>query len=293
LSFGSPYFTVPEFEYVKPKTLKEALEFLDQKGEDTKVMAGGVGLLAFMKERLIDCKYVLDIKGIPELLELSAEKGKGLSIGAAVTLSELLALPVLKEKYTALYDAVKNLSDPNLRNRSTLLGDLCEAIPWIDSPPPLILFEAEVVISSLKGERRVKVKDFIIGTAETVLQPNELARSVHVPEPVPGTVSRYLKFSRGTEFSIASVGALVVNRNDPATRTVKLAYGAINLMPIEAFEAEKVFRLDKPLKELIGEALKVVDATVETVTDVLGTAEYRKHLVKVQTAAVLKEILEA
>jgi carbon-monoxide dehydrogenase medium subunit len=293
MSFGSPYFTVPEFEYVKPKTLREALEFLDKKGEDTKVMAGGVGLLAFMKERLIDCKYVLDIKGIPELRALRAENGKGLGIGAAVTLTELLELPGLKEKYTALYDAVKNLSDPNLRNRSTLLGDLCEAIPWIDSPPPLILFDADVVISSLQGERRVKVKDFITGTAETVLKPNELAKYVYVPEPAPGTVSRYLKFSKGTEFSIASVGALVVNGKDPAKRKVRIAYGAINLMPIEAFEAEKVFNQNKPVKELIGEALKVVDETVETVTDVLGTAEYRKQLVKVQTAAVLKEILEA
>jgi carbon-monoxide dehydrogenase medium subunit len=293
MSFGSPYFTVPEFEYVKPKTLREALEFLDKKGEDTKVMAGGVGLLAFMKERLIDCKYVLDIKGIPELRALRAENGRGLGIGAAVTLTELLELPGLKEKYTALYDAVKNLSDPNLRNRSTLLGDLCEAIPWIDSPPPLILFDADVVISSLQGERRVKVKDFITGTAETVLKPNELAKYVYVPEPAPGTVSRYLKFSKGTEFSIASVGALVVNGKDPAKRKVRIAYGAINLMPIEAFEAEKVFNQNKPVKELIGEALKVVDETVETVTDVLGTAEYRKHLVKVQTAAVLKEILEA
>ncbi|HVP22671.1 MAG TPA: xanthine dehydrogenase family protein subunit M [Conexivisphaerales archaeon] len=293
MSFGSPYFTVPKFEYVKPKTLDEALQFLAEKGEDTKVLAGGVGLLAFMKERLIDCKYVLDIKGIPELHQLGFRKGMGLGIGAAVTLSELLELPVLKEKYTALYDAVRNLSDPNIRNRATLLGDLCEAIPWIDSPPPLILFDAEVVIGSVRGVRNVKVKDFIVGTAETALQHDELAEYIHVPEPAPGTVSRYLKFSKGTEFSIASVGALVANRDDPAKRSVRLAYGAINVMPIEAFDAEKVFTQDKPVKELIAEALKVVDSTVETLTDVLGTAEYRKHLVKVQTAAVLKEIMEA
>jgi CO/xanthine dehydrogenase FAD-binding subunit len=293
MSFGSPYFTVPKFEYFKPATLKEALMFLEEKGEDTKVMAGGVGLLAFMKERLVDCKYVLDIKGIPELRLLKYEKGKGLSIGAAVTLSELLELPVLKEKYTALYDAVKNLSDPNLRNRSTLLGDLCEAIPWIDSPPPLILFDAEVVVSSLKGERRVKVKDFIIGTAETALKPDELAHSVFVPEPAAGTVSRYLKFAKGTEFSIASVGALAANLGDPKKRVVRIAYGAINITPFEAVEAGKVFSQDKPVPALITEALKAVDRTVETVTDVLGTAEYRKHLVQVQTAAVLKEILGA
>jgi carbon-monoxide dehydrogenase medium subunit len=293
MSFGSPYFTVPKFEYSRPKTLREALEFLDKNGEDTKVMAGGVGLLAFMKERLIDCKYVLDIKGISELRELTYQKGKGLKVGAAVTLAELLELPVLKEKYTALYDAVKNLSDPNLRNRSTLLGDLCEALPWIDAPPPLILFDAEVVITSLKGQRRVKVKDFITGTAETVLLPSELACSVDVPDPTPGTVSRYMKFSKGTEFSIASVGALAVDGKDATKRKVKIAYGAINLMPIEAVEAEKVFGQDKPVENLIAEALKVVDSSVETVTDILGSAEYRKHLVKVQTARVLREVLEA
>jgi CO/xanthine dehydrogenase FAD-binding subunit len=291
MSFGSPYFTVPKFEYVKPVTLKEAIEFLSQHAEDTKVMAGGVGLLAFMKERLIDCKYVMDIKAIRELHELKYEKGRGLTIGAAVTLAELLEQPVLKEKYRALYDAVKNLSDPNLRNRSTLLGDLCEAIPWIDSPAPLMLFDAQVVAKSARGERKIKIHDFIKGAAENALEHDELAVSVLVPDPVPGAASRYIKFSRGTEFSIASVGALVVNRDNPAKRVVRLTYGAINVLPIEAFEAEKVFRQSKPINQLISEALAVVGRTVEPVTDVLGTAEYRRHLIQVQTAAILKELL--
>jgi CO/xanthine dehydrogenase FAD-binding subunit len=293
MSFGSPYFTLPKFEYVKPKTLDEALAFLARNGEETKVMAGGVGLLAFMKERLVDCRYVMDIKGIPELHELKYEEGEGLSIGAAVTLAELLGYAVLKSKYRALHDAVKNLSDPNLRNRSTLMGDLCEAIPWIDSPAPLMLFDAEVVARSARGERKIRIHDFIKGAAENALRQDELAVRIFVPEPPPGAVSRYVKFAKGTEFSIASVGALVANKDDPSRRVVRLTYGAVNVVPVEAFEAEKVFRREGPIEKLVEEALAVVDGTVEAVTDVLGTADYRKHLIRVQTAALLKELLEA
>jgi carbon-monoxide dehydrogenase medium subunit len=160
LSFGSPYLTLPDFQYLRPTSLQEALQLLDEHGDDAKVMAGGVGLLAFMKERLVSPGYVVDIKGIPELKSMHDDGSNGITIGASVPMSDLLDWHPLHERYKALRDCVSLLSDPVLRNRSTLLGDLCEALPFVDSPTPLLIFDGEIETASVKGRRRIPVKEF-------------------------------------------------------------------------------------------------------------------------------------
>jgi CO/xanthine dehydrogenase FAD-binding subunit len=285
MSFGSPYFSLPSFRYERPASLEEALELLSRYGEEAKLMAGGVGLLAFMKERLLDAKYVLDLKGIPELRRLEHEQGRGLTVGATVTLSELQEHPIVKERYGALYDAIRVLSDPTLRNRSTLMGDLCEAIPWVDSPPPLMVLNAEVRVSRAGGgTRSIRAKDFITGAAENALQPDEIATSIFIPEPPSGSRSAYLKFSAGTEFGIASVAGLASGGE------VRLAYGCIAATPLEPVEAEEVFRGSGPAGELTGRALKVIGETVEPFTDTLGTAEYRKNIIQVLTVDLFRRL---
>ncbi len=285
MSFGSSYFMLPGFKYERPGSLEEALELLSEHGEEAKPMAGGVGLLAFMKERLVDAKYVLDLKGIPELRRLEYERGSGMTVGATVTLSELEEYPIVKEKYGALYDAIRVLSDPILRNRSTLMGDLCEAIPWVDSPPPLMVLNAEVRVSKAGGgTRTVRAKDFITGAAENALQPDEIATSIFIPEPPAGSRSAYLKFSAGTEFGIASVAGLASGRE------VRLAYGCIAAVPVEPVEAEEVFRGAGGAGELTNRALKVIDETVEPFTDTLGTAEYRKNIIQVITGDLFRRL---
>jgi len=157
MSFGSSYLTLPEFQYMKPKTLQEALQLLDEHKDEAKILAGGIGLLAFMKERLVDPRWVVDIKAIEELHTLRDEGAKGLTIGATSTMNQLLAFEPLREKYKALRDCISLLSDPVLRNRSTLLGDVCEALPYVDGPTPLLLFDAEIEAASVKGRRRIPI----------------------------------------------------------------------------------------------------------------------------------------
>ena len=194
MSFGSSYLTLPEFQYLKPKSLQEAMQILDEHKDEAKILAGGIGLLAFMKERLVDPRWVVDIKAIDELHALRDEGAKGLTIGATSTMNQLLAFEPLKEKYKALRDCISLLSDPVIRNRSTLLGDVCEALPYVDGPTPLLLFDAEIEAASVKGRRRIPMSEFIKGVAETALEPNEIAdrdpRQVPtrtLKEPIPET----------------------------------------------------------------------------------------------------------
>ena len=293
MSFGSSYLTLPDFEYLRPRSLDEALQLLDQHKDDAKIMAGGVGLLAFMKERLVSTTYVVDIKGIEELAVLRDNGSKGVSIGATATLSQLLDWTPIKERYKALCDCVSQLSDQVLRNRSTLLGDLCEALPFVDSPTPLLIFDAEIEAVSVKGRRIIPVNEFIKGLAEIALEPNEIATAVHLRPPPENSESLFLKHISNGEFSIANVAALCANHSRPEERIVRFAYGALAPMPRRVYEVEELFNRKAPISQLIDEAVAVIKNSADPMTDVLGKAEFRLHILEVLAVKALRSVLRS
>lgn len=293
MSFGSPYMTLPDFEYSKPESLQVALEFLDEHKEEAKVMAGGVGLLALMKERLVDARYVVDIKAIKELQTLSGSASEGLTIGAAVTMNRLLEFRPLKESYRALWDCLSNLSDPVLRNRSTLIGDICEALPFVDGPTPLLVFDTEIEAVSVKGRRRILMPEFIRGPAEIALEPNELAVATHLKPTPANSNSIFLKHTSKSEFSIANVAALCSNPSKPETRTVRFAYGAVGMLPSRVDEVERIFKRNVPVTELKDEAVRVIKKSANVMTDVLSKDDYRLHMLEILSSKALNSLLRS
>jgi Aerobic-type carbon monoxide dehydrogenase, middle subunit CoxM/CutM homologs len=268
LSFGSPYFTLPKFKYVRPKSIEEALEYLKDNGEDARVMAGGVGLLNFMKERLVEPKLVIDLKGIPELHKI--EYNGRLIIGATTTLNEILSFPKLRDEYNALYEAISVLSDHNLRNRSTLAGDLCEALPWVDSPPPLIAYDAMVNIIGSKGSRSVKVKDFIKGMAQVDLAPDEIVTSIELPEAAEKR-GRFYKFAKGSEFSIASLAIVF----DASINELRLVFGGVSDIPYYPEELSEMFSKAYSAGDYISNSISYIRKNFTPLDDSLASSEYR------------------
>ena len=291
MSFGSSYLTLPDFQYIKPKSLQETLQLLDEHKDEAKIMAGGIGLLAFLKERLVDPRWVVDIKSVGELQTLRDEGSKGLTIGATVTMNQLLDFGPVKERYTALRDCISVLSDPVLRNRSTLMGDVCEALPFVDGPTPLLIFDAEIEAASVKGRRRIPVTEFVKGVAEIALESNELAVAIHLKAPPENSKSLFLKHTSSSEFSIANVAALCANPSRPEARTVRFAYGAIAPTPARVHDVEQLFRRKAPVPQLIDEAVDVIKKATEPMTDVLAKAEYRSHILEVLAIKALRMLL--
>jgi CO/xanthine dehydrogenase FAD-binding subunit len=287
MSFGSPYTTLPDFEYHKPATLEEVLRLLKEYGDDAKPMGGGVGLIAFMKERLMSPAHVIDVKEVHEFKQLTHVPGKGLTIGAAVTLSELLEGGALRKDYAVLHEALSKVADPMIRRRATLVGNLCEAIPWVDSPPALIALDATVDIAGPDGRRSVPVGNFIRGPVDIDLGQSEIVTAVEVPQ-AKGGASGFEKFTGGSEFSLASVAVVVSNGGK--NRGVKVVYGAVNSTPIRSAEVEEVIR-DGITPGAVRKAADIASEKVECVDDVLATAAYRKHLLKVITTKVLRRMM--
>lgn len=289
MSFGSPYLTLPEFRYHRPSTINEVIDLLKEYGDEAKIMGGGIGLLSFMKERLMNPKHIIDIKSIRELKRLEYSPGKGLIIGAAVTLSELERSDVVKKSYRALYEAISNAADPIIRNRATLVGNLCEAIPWVDSPSALIALDGSVDINGPEGKRRVKVESFIKGTLEIDLSNNEFVEAILLPDNDGSIKSVFEKFSTGSEFSLANVA---IAMSDGRERYVRIVYGAVSSTPVRSKDAEVILMNEGLSQSSIAKVAKAASRSIECMSDILASSDYRKHLIQIITAKALRRLLE-
>ncbi len=287
MSFGSPYTTLPDFTYHAPKTLDEALALLTEHGDDAKLMGGGVGLLAFMKERLMSPTHVIDMKGVQEIRMVQPTPDGGVRIGAGVTLSELLEEGTLGREYSVLREAVARIADPMIRRRATLVGNLCEAIPWVDSPPALMALDARVEVVGKVKTRQIPVGSFIRGPVDIDLEPAEIVTAILIPG-ARGRQGAFEKFTAGSEFSLASVA--IVLAGEGKRRVPRAVYGAVNSTPARCPEVEEEVR-DGITPGSIKRAAQAASEKVECMDDVLASSAYRKHLLRVITTRALGRLM--
>jgi carbon-monoxide dehydrogenase medium subunit len=277
-----------EFDYYAPKSIDEAVEVLSTYHCDARIVAGGTDLMVAMKDGLLKPKAVIDVKGIPELCKLEYRQGEGLTIGATVILSRILGMPEVKDKYFVLWDAVRQLGDGIIKNRATLIGNICNASPGADGAAPLLILEAVVNVVGKNGRRSITIEKFFAGVKKTTLNPDEIVVSLQVPEPPPGSKGRYLKATRvwSEDLALAAVAALVAGEAD-----IRLAYSCLAPTPIRIKEAEEVFKKPGPLGEKIVRASNSAAQMVSPISDVRAGAEYRVNLVRVLTRRVLESLL--
>lgn len=285
---------LPKFDYFAPQTLQETFELLEKHGKDAKLLAGGTDLIVSLRAREQRPKSVIDIKGVKELHELSFDEKRGLTVGAAVNLNKLIHYDAVSKNYPLLNEAVSTIGDYEIRNRATLVGNICNGSPAADSAPALLVLDANVNIVNQKGKRTVLVREFHTGVKKTVLANNELVTSISVPTPPKGYKGGYLKGRRtvGEDLAVVGVGGLVIP-GSKGGKSVRLAYASVAPTPVRALEAEKVFESNKPLNDLLDQAMPIVRKTVSPISDVRGGKDYRMNLVEVLTRRLLRQLWEA
>lgn len=180
-----------ELQYLRPETISNVLELLDKYGKDAKILAGGTDVIIALKDRMILCKYLIDIKSIPELQGITYSKEFGLSIGSAVCLNEIIECEYVQTNYDVLAQAGKTLANKLLRNRATLAGNICNSSPGGDMIPASLVLSGKVEIASSKETRIVPLKEFITGVKKNVLKENEIVTRILFP-PIKGS-GKYLK----------------------------------------------------------------------------------------------------
>ena len=290
---GLFYRRLPKFEYVAPQTLDEVLHILSARKEKVKLLAGGTDLMVQLKRREMPVpECVLDIKGIPGLDNLSFDNKSGLKIGAATTIQAIAGSAKVQQHFPALLQAAKNIASPQVRNRGTFAGNICNAVPSADSAPALLALKATVKLKSLSGERTVPIEEFFTGPRKTVLRPDEMLLEIHIPAPIPDSNSTYLKLSPRHSMDLAIVGVAAWGTMKGGTcQDVAIALGAVAPTPLRAPVSEAMLKGQKITPELIEKAAQRAMTQCSPIDDHRASQEYRCDMVRVMTKRALTQVL--
>ncbi len=278
------------FEYYEPTTLSEALEVLAHEGEAGAPLAGGTDLLLQLRRGARSYRSVINIKYVPGLDGIQWDDHDGLTFGALATFRAIETDATVGSKYPALTEAARVVAGVQLRNLATIGGNLGNASPSADSVPPLVALRATATIASSDGERTLPVEQCLTGPGTTVLQPGEIFTAIHIPSPTPGQGSAYARFGprSAMDIGIASVAVSVTVDSDGRCSNARISCGAVSPVPMRATEAEATLEGGLLTDALCGHAGELAANAVQPITDIRGTAEYRRALVEVLTKRMVQ-----
>lgn len=276
-------------EYLKPKSLSEALRLLEEYGDEACILAGGTDL--YVRKQLLK-RVIIDISEA-NLDYVKIEKD-GLRIGAGTTfvsLKEQLA----NSPYSVISDAAGKMGSAQIRNMATIGGNLCNAAPSADGAPALYVLGAQVKLTGLSGSRMVPLEEFIIGAGKKVLGKGEILEEIQVPVPDPKLIAIFDKVTRtkGVDLAIVNGAIAVVLDEQNVCKDVKICMGTVAPTPLRIKEAEE-FLKGKQLTESNIEA--AAEITAKTVRPRQGSArasaEYRQLRSRVLVKRGLGEIIK-
>ncbi|MFU0504520.1 FAD binding domain-containing protein [Pseudaminobacter sp. NGMCC 1.201702] len=281
------------FHYHEPQSLAEASALLIKLGSAAHVMAGATDLLVEIREDLRSCEHVVNIKKIAGLAEFSCDAEHGLRFGALVTARRIETSPEVIALYPNLATAASQLGSIQVRNRATVVGNICRASPSADTIPPLIADGARLTVYSEAGEREVAIEDFFTGPGRTVLKPGDIVTGVTVPPPAASSGRSYIKHGRRKAMELATVGVAVsLEQKDGKCRDIRIALGAVAPTPIRARKAEALLRGRAIDAVLLAEAAETAMLESTPISNVRASAAYRREMVGVLTRRAIGYAME-
>jgi len=283
---------VRRFELILPGSVDDCVKALAQGGPESKLLAGGTDLLPQLKNGLLKPARVIDLSGVARLRTIEAGNGKGIKIGSAVTARTLELDRAVRASYLSLAESGALVGSVQVRNLATLGGNICNAAPSADMAPPLLALDAEAVITGPKGERRVPIATFFTGVRATVLAPDEILVELVVPNPGPHSGGNYLRHTPRRELDIAVVGVAsqLTLANGVCTKA-RIALAAVAPVPLRATAAEQSLEGQAVTPDRIKRAADLAVEVARPISDQRGSADFRRHLVRVLTRRTLTTAL--
>jgi len=285
------YRRLTKFEYLAPKTIDEALALLSQHKGRAKVIAGGTDVVPQLKRREIKApQYIIDLKEIPGLDYIKYDEVNGLTLGALATIHAVETSSIIREKFNILFQATESMASPQVRNRGTVVGNICNAVPSADTAPALLTLEAKVKLVSQRGTRMVNIEDFFTAPNQTVLTAEEIVQEIQIANLPPNSKGRYLKLTPRRSMDLAMVGvAVVVIPEDGVCQDARIALGAVAPTPIRAKGAEGILKGQRFSEKIIEKAAQVAAEESRPIDDHRASAEYRREMVKVLTRRAIEQ----
>jgi carbon-monoxide dehydrogenase medium subunit len=279
------------FEYERATTVDHAIGLLDRLGDTARVVAGGHSLLPMMKLRIANPEYLVDINDLALELGYVITDPTLVRLGAMTRHRELLESDALAAVCPIFRDAERVIADPVVRNRGTLGGSLCQADPAEDLTTVCQVLDAVCLVRGPSGEREIAMDDFHVGPYETALAHNEILIEVRIPLR-HNTSSAYAKVERRVgDWAVTAAGSALTLDGD-SIAAARIGLTAVN--PDRAALAELSASLvgQPATEEVIADAGRRAAQACEPVTDVRGSAEYKRHLAGELTIRTLRTSAE-
>jgi carbon-monoxide dehydrogenase medium subunit len=263
------------FDYVRAGSAEEAVALLAERGEDTRLLAGGHSLIPLMRMRRATPAALVDVGEIGALRYVR-DLGDRLAIGALTRYAELARDPVLTAEIPLLARTAGAVADPQVRRRGTVGGSLAHADPAADLPAVLLALDAEIVLRGPRGERTLPAAGFLTGPCATAAAPEEMVTEIRVPKP--RGQGRYEKVSRRSgDWAVVSAAAV------PHASGIRVVLGGMGPTALRAPAAEAALAAGAGAAD----AARLADQDTDPPEDLGASAGYRRHLARVLTHRVL------
>ncbi len=268
-----------EVKYFNPRSYSELTNLFGQLPEGFQTVAGTTDFIPASRRGVEYPTALLDISKVEELKEIKEENNR-ISIGAAVTMTDLVSSELLIEKCPVLASAAKSVGSPLTRNRATIGGNIANASPSADTAPVLLTLNADVHFLSTDGSKRQSpLTDFFLDYKKTERKENEIITGFSFEIPATATWTRFAKVGQrnGAAISVANM-SLIVKKDGDKCDDIAVAFGAVGPVPLRATSVEKAARGGVFNDEFVAACAKAVQQDISPISDIRGSADYRRHV---------------
>lgn len=265
----------------KPNTVDEAVELLNQYREKGKIIAGGTDLVIDIKNHKIDFEALIDISSIEGMSFIKVE-GDTVEIGAATTFTEIAESQLLGERLTGLKEAAHSVGSPQIRNKGTIGGNICNGSPAADTVPPLLALDAVAVLKSKDGVREIPVEELFLDKGKVALKDNELLVSVKFKNPNERQVLSFAKLGLRKALAISRIctSVFIEFSEDNTVKEIRIANGSVGRFGMRERKVEEFFKGKKLTEEIIEEGIKLMQQEVAERLAGRATAEFKSSAIK-------------
>jgi CO/xanthine dehydrogenase FAD-binding subunit len=280
---------IPDFEYYRPTSLADACKLGRELGADAAFIAGGTELLPDYQRERETARHLIALDGLSDLRGISVADGV-LKIGALTSIAEIAASSLVRDWVPALADAAAAIGSPQIRSMATIGGNFCRAVPCADMPPAAIAVGARLRIVGPRGERTLDAAQLFSGPRQTVLARGEVLAEVLIPKQPVNSGDSYQRFARrrGSSLAVAAVAARLVLDKGFVTEA-RIALGAVSPVPLLVTRAATMLQGERASEELFAVASAECADAALPITDLRGSASFRRELVEVLTRRALAE----
>lgn len=278
------------FAYARPETVAEAVALLDEYGSAARLLAGGTDLIIELRNRWVEPKIVIDLKRIPELSPAIADRDGSISISASTVMTDIAEDERVRRHFPALVESVVVVGSVQIRARATLAGNICNGSPAADTAPPLLVYDAVVVVAGPQGMRRVPINEFIVGPGKTALERGEMVTVIELPIPGRPIGAAYTRLTRRRGTDLASITLCCGVDSEGNTR---LAYGSVGPRALLVVDESGVLADAKLPGEDKAELLdRMFEQASPSVKSLRASPDYRLAMLRVLGARALEEAID-